>query len=112
MNKIITKTVKVALTAGALSVALTGCCLFGSKDCCCGKKDCRTSCCCAAAECCKSECDGAKKNGVNASMTIGVGTDGVRVGGDSNVGNHAASAHANADAGSSGMTAGAGGGVR
>ena len=107
MNKIITKTVKVALTAGALSAALTGCCLFGSKDCC--RK---AGCCCAAAECCKSECDGAKKNGVNASMTIGVGTDGVRVGGDSNVGNHAASAHANAGAGSSGMTAGAGGGVR
>ena len=39
-KKIITQSVKVALTAGALAAALTGCCLFGSKDCCSGKKDC------------------------------------------------------------------------
>ena len=49
MNKIITQSVKVALTAGALAAALTGCCMFGSKDCCCGKNN-----------CCKSECDGLK----------------------------------------------------
>ena len=29
MNKIITQSVKVALTAGALAAALTGCCMFG-----------------------------------------------------------------------------------
>ena len=92
MNKIITKSVKVAVTAGALAVALTGCCMFGSKDC-----------------CCKKECCGKKTSGVNTSMTVGVGTDGVRVGSDSNVGG--ASANANANVGANGVTAGAGGGV-
>ena len=109
-KKIITKSVKVAVTAGALATALTGCCLFGSKDCC--DKKCCTPCCCAAKECCKSECGGLKKHGVNTSMTLGVGTDGIRVGSDSNVGSHGASLHANTDAGANGMTAGAGGGVR
>ena len=97
MNKIITKSVKVAVTAGALAVALTGCCLFGSKDCCC--KD----------PCCKKECCGKKTSGVNASMTVGVGTDGIHVGSDSNVGG--ASANANANVGANGVTAGAGGGL-
>ena len=92
MNKIITKSVKVAVTAGALAVALTGCCMFGSKDCCCEKK-----------------CCGKKTSGVNTSMTVGVGTDGIRVGSDSNVGG--ASANANANVGANGVTAGAGGGV-
>ena len=87
MNKIITKSVKVALTAGALAAALTGCCLFGSKDCC-GKKDC----------CCKDKCCGKKTSGINTSMTVGVGTDGIRAGGDANVGSH-------------GISAGAGGGM-
>ena len=96
MNKIITKSVKVAVTAGALAVALTGCCLFGSKDCC---KD----------SCCREECCGKKTSGVNTSMTVGVGTDGIRVGSDSNVGG--ASASANANVGAKGVTAGAGGGV-
>ena len=91
MNKIITKSVKVAITAGALAAALTGCCMFGSKDCCCEKK------------CCD------KKTGVNTSMTVGVGTDGIRVGSDSNVGG--ASANANAGVSTKGVTAGAGGGV-
>ena len=100
MNKIITKSVKVAVTAGALAAALTGCCMFGSDDCC-GKKDC----------CVKSECDGMKKHGVNTSMTLGVGTDGIRVGSESNVGNHGASANANVGVAESGMTAGAGGGI-
>ena len=93
MNKIITKSVKVAVSAGALAAALTGCCMFGSDDCC-GKE-----------KCCF------KKTGVNTSMTVGVGTDGVRVGSDSNVGNHSASANANANVGANGVTAGAGGGV-
>ena len=109
MNKIITQSVKVALTAGALAAALTGCCLLGSEDCRC-KKDCRGKDPCAC--CCKERCCGRKTSGINTSMTVGVGTDGIRVGSDSNVGNHSASLHANADAGANGMTAGAGGGVR
>ena len=105
-KKIITKSVKVAVTAGALAAALTGCCLFGSKDCC-GKKDC----CCKdpCACCCKDKCCGKKTSGINTSMTVGVGTDGSRVGTDSNVGG--ASANANANVGANGVTAGAGGGV-
>ena len=54
MNKIITKSVKVAVTAGALAAALTGCCLFGSKECC-DKKDRRgkdpCACCCKEKSC-------------------------------------------------------------
>ena len=90
MNKIITKSVKVAFTAGALAAAFTGCCMFGSDDCC-GKKDC----------CCKEPCKcccGKKTSGVNTSMTVGVGTDGIHAGGDANVGSH-------------GISAGAGGGM-
>ena len=97
-KKIITQSVKVALTAGALAAALTGCCMFGSKDCC---KD----------PCCKKECCGKKTSGVNTSMTVGVGTDGIRVGSDSNVGSRSMSANANVGAGANGVTAGAGGGV-
>ena len=97
MNKIITESVKVAVAAGALAVALTGCCMFGSKDCCC--KD----------PCCKKACCGKKPSGVNTSMTVGVGTDGVRVGSDSNVGG--VSANANAGVSAKGVTAGAGGGI-
>ena len=92
MNKIITKSVKVAVVAGTLAATLTGCCMFGSDDC-----------------CCKKACCGKKTSGVNTSMTVGVGTDGVRVGSDSNVGG--ASANANANVGANGVTAGAGGGV-
>ena len=107
MNKIITKSVKVAVTAGALAAALTGCCMFGSNDCC-GKKDCcKDPCAC----CCKEKCCGKKTSGVNTSMTVGVGTDGIHVGSDSNVGSHGASMHANTAAGANGMSAGAGGGV-
>ena len=106
MNKIITQSVKVALTAGALAAALTGCCMFGSDDCC-GKKDC---CCKEPCKCCcKETCCGKKTSGVNTSMTVGVGTDGIRVGSDSNVGG--ASANANAGFGANGVKAGAGGGV-
>ena len=109
MNKIITKSVKVALTAGALAAALTGCCLFGSKDCCSGKKDCgyKEPCKC----CCEKKCDGKKTNGVNTSMTVGVGTDGIRVGSDSNVGSRSMSANANVGTGANGVAAGVGGGV-
>ena len=94
-KKIITQSVKVALTAGALAAALTGCCLFGSKDCC-DKKDC---CCKEPCKCCcEKKCCGKKTHGMNTSMTVGVGTDGIRAGGDANVGSH-------------GVSAGAGGGM-
>ena len=108
MNKIIMKSVKVAVTAGALAAALTGCCLFGSNDCC-GKKDfrCKDPCAC----CCNEKCCGKKTSGVNTSMTVGVGTDGIHVGSDSNVGSHGASMHANTSGGANGMSAGAGGGL-
>ena len=105
-KKIITQSVKVALTAGALAAALTGCCLFGSKDCC-DKKDC---CCKEPCKCCcEKKCCGKKTHGMNTSMTVGVGTDGIRVGSDSNVGG--VSANANAGVSANGATAGAGGGV-
>ena len=95
MNKIIIQSVKVALTAGALAAALTGCCMFGSDDCC-GKKECccKESCTC----CCKEKCHGKKTRGMNTSMTVGVGTDGIHAGGDANVGSH-------------GVSVGAGGGM-
>ena len=95
MNKIITKSVKVALTAGALAAAFTGCCMFGSGDCC-GKKDCccKEPCMC----CCEKKCCGKKTHGKNTSMTVGVGTDGIHAGGDANIGSH-------------GISAGAGGGM-
>ena len=94
-KKIITQSVKVALTAGALAAALTGCCLFGSKDCC-DKKDC---CCKEPCKCCcERKCCGKKTHGMNTSMTVGVGTDGIHAGGDANVGSH-------------GISAGAGGGM-
>ena len=34
MNKKVMTLVKLAVTAGALAAALTGCCMFGSNDCC------------------------------------------------------------------------------
>ncbi len=108
MNKLIIKSVKVALTAGALAAALTGCCLFGKRDCCCKGPE---NCCCTE-KCCKEKCHEPKTHGMNTSMTLGVGTDGIRVGSDSNAGNHKASMHMNADAGKHGMTADAGGGVK
>ena len=107
-KKIITQSVKVALTAGALAAALTGCCMFGSDDCC-GKKDC---CCKEPCKCCcEKKCCGKKTSGINTSMTVGVGTDGIHVGSDSNVGSLGASANANVGASANGVTVGAGGGV-
>ena len=96
MNKIIMKSAKLVLMSGALVAALTGCCMFGSKNCCdkkacCGKEAC--------ACCCKEQCGDKKTSGVNTSMTLGVGTDGLHMGGDANIGNH-------------GVSAGAGGGIR
>jgi len=79
---------KKLIAVGALAVALTGCCMFGSKDCCrkscCGKeKDCCTTECCETKSCCEQ-----KSHGMNTSMTVGLGTDGVHAGGSANVGNH------------------------
>ena len=94
-KKIITQSVKVAFTAGALAAALTGCCMFGSDDCC-GKKDC---CCKEPCKCCcEKKCCGKKTRGMNTSMTVGVGTGGIHAGGDASVGSH-------------GVSAGAGGGM-
>ena len=115
MNKIITQSVKVAVTASALAAALTGCCLFGSGEACCGKPDCccKNPCACCCKDACGKECcHGRKTSGVNTSVTLGVGTDGIRVGSDSNIGSHGASMHMNADAGRDGISAGAGAGVR
>lgn len=118
-KKIITQSAKVALAAGALATVLTGCCLWGSKDCCDRKACCaKPACCCGKADCrCQgSDCRGKpgdcrKTSGVNTSMTLGIGTDGIKVGSDSNLGSHNASMHANADAGLHGIDAGVGGGV-
>ena len=91
-KKVIKNAVKVALTAGALAAALTGCCMFKSDRCCCTNPD---ACCCADA-CCREKCHG-KTRGMNTSMTVGVGTDGVRMGGDANVGSHGVSADVSGD---------------
>lgn len=89
MNKVIKNTVKVALTAAALAAALTGCHMFGArKGCNCSCNGANCSCHCADAGRCE------KSRGANASMTLGVGTDGVHAGGDANLGNHGVSAGA------------------
>lgn len=81
MNKLITFT-KVALVVSLLASSLTGCCLFGNDGCC--KKDCEKTCCCTPGS-------GKKTSGINTSMTLGVGTDGLSVGSESNIGSHGAS---------------------
>jgi len=70
--------VKMTLAAGALAAVLAGCCC--SKDCCCTAKCCETEPCC-----------GQKSSGMNTSMTVGLGTDGVHAGGAANVGSHGVS---------------------
>lgn len=94
-KKVITKSLKQMLVAWVIATALTGCCMFGSKTCC----D-KTDCCCKkpCACCCAEKCCGKKSTDANTSMTIGVGTDGVNMGGKANVGTH-------------GVSAGAGGGL-
>ena len=118
MNKnIIITTTKVGLVGGMLAAALTGCCLLGSKNdgckkCCCGDGNCgKTSCCCKGGDRQAKPCGGRKTSGVNTSMTLGIGTDGISVGTDANVGSHGASASANVGGGSNGMSAGVGGGI-
>jgi len=94
MNKIVTQAMKVTLAAGALAAALAGCCMFGSDKACC--KD-RCGCACRETACCEKKCDGQKSHGVNTSMTVGVGTDGIHAGGAANVGSHGVSANAGTD---------------
>lgn len=72
MNKLISMT-KVALIGCTLASSVTGCCLFGNNDCC-EKKACPK-----------------KTHGVNTSMTLSAGTDGLSVGSESNLGSHGAS---------------------
>ncbi len=91
-KKVIKNAVKVALTTGALAAALTGCCMFKSDKCRCTDPD---ACCCTET-CCKEECHG-RTHGMNTSMTVGVGTDGVRMGGDANVGSHGVSGSVGGD---------------
>jgi len=88
---IIIHVAKMTLAAGAFAAALTGCCMFGSKGCCqqkscCGKDMCCKSPCCESKSCCE-----AKSSGMNTSMTVGLGTDGVHAGGNANVGSHGVS---------------------
>lgn len=79
MNKLITLT-KIGLIGSLAAAALTGCSLFGNDRCC--DKPCRD------AACCQKACPERKTSGVNTSMTLGVGTDGISVGSESNVGSH------------------------
>ena len=96
MNKqVVVTTVKVALTAGLLATALAGCCCWRTDDKCAGSKE---GCCAPVQECQKP------KRGANASLTLGLGTDGVRMGSDANLGNHTMSANGGANAGCTGVS--------
>lgn len=93
---VIGEVIKAGLAGGLLACALTGCCLFGSKR-----------------ECCASDAGCAtKKSGVNTSLTLGVGTDGIKVGSSSNVGAHEMSAGVGASVDGDGLEAGVNGGVK
>lgn len=81
MNRLITLT-KAALVGSLLASGLTGCGLFGNGDGCC-RRDCEKT-------CCKPGCE-KKTSGINTSMTLGVGTDGLSVGSESNIGSHGVS---------------------
>ena len=82
MNRLITLT-KAALVSSLLASGLAGCGIFSNgHDCC--KQDCEKTC-CGKPDCRK------KTSGVNTSMTLGVGTDGLSVGSESNVGSHGVS---------------------
>lgn len=77
MNKLIGMT-KVALIGCTLASATTGCCLFGNNSCC-------------DKPCCEQKSCPRKTHGVNTSMTLSAGTDGISVGSESNLGSHGAS---------------------
>lgn len=97
MNKTIKSIIKIAATAAVVGSVLAGCSLFdcGRKDCCCGKPSCECRC---TTKCCEK-----KTSGMNASVTLGAGTDGVTVGTAANAGSHGTSAGVSADAGRSGV---------
>ena len=70
MKAILKKSVTITVTLVAIAVALSGCCMFGlHKDCCCKQKSC----------------------GMNTSMGVSVGTDGVSASGGANAGRHGVS---------------------
>ena len=83
MNRLITLT-KAALVGSLLASGLAGCGIFSNGDDCC-KRDCEKTCCGNKPDCTK------KTSGINTSMTLGVGTDGLSVGSESNVGSHGVS---------------------
>jgi len=86
---IIIHVAKMTLAAGAFAAALVGCCW--SKDCC-GKKCCCERDACSQRACCTAKpCGEQKSHGMNTSMTVGLGTDGVHAGGNANVGDHGVS---------------------
>lgn len=72
MQKLLGMT-KVALIGCTLATGATGCCLWSNDSC-----DDKT--------CCEK-----KTRGMNTSMTVGVGTDGMSVSSESNLGSHGAS---------------------
>ena len=79
MNKYVKEAIKIALVGGALASALTGCCMCDSGryrcgTCCKPPCECR----CKSGEDCARKCDNAQKRGANASVTLGVGTDGLK----------------------------------
>lgn len=94
MNKLIGMT-KVALVGLTLASATTGCCLFGDKPCCqstCQEECCGGKACCDKKPCCDKPGAEKKTHGINTSMTLGIGTDGISAGSESNIGSHGASA--------------------
>ena len=113
MNKTITKIIKLTATAAAVATALTGCCLFGNgnKDCCCNSsRDCCGTCGKPPCECrCTPKCCGHKTHGMNASVTLGAGTDGITVDTATNAGAHGTNAGFTADAGRTGVAGSANG---
>ena len=79
MNKIVTLSIKVALAVGVLVAVLTGCLMSGSDEghgnepcMCCGKKSCTCY--------CEKNCFGGKSHGVDASVSVRVGTGGIYAG--------------------------------
>lgn len=64
---------RLAIVGAVVASAATGCCLMGKN------------------KCCDKPCAEKKTSGVNTSMTISAGTDGMSVGSSSNIGSHGAS---------------------
>lgn len=108
--KTVANAVAAAVASVAVATALTGCCMFGSNTGC--PKKCGEACRCHDNAGGETGCEDAKTRGANVSMTFGIGSGGIRAGGDANVGGHGVSADANAGVGTSGIEAGAGAGIR